>query len=103
MSDALRYEEFLAHLASDCSLRYIADDGSGPSLPAVLAEVGERRERQHFEVFSLLFHVECDVPAQGMHEVAFDDGFATELFLVPVGREGEKFVYEAIFNRRAGS
>jgi hypothetical protein len=100
MSDALRYEEFLAHLASDCSLRYIAEDESGPTLPAVLAEVGARRERAGFEQFALLFHADmADVPQQGNHAVTFDDGVQRVIFLVPIAREGRQVVYEAIFNR----
>lgn len=101
MSEATRYEDFLAHAASTCKLRLDAGDasGPGPELRALLAEVGARSERQGFEVFSLLFHVETGMPQQGMHAVSFDDGTRMEMFLVPIGREGAMIVYEAVFNR----
>lgn len=101
MSDALRYEEFRARLAGECSLRYGDLDANGPSLPAVLAEVGERREQQGFESFALLFHVEnAEAPQQGSHVVTFADGVQLEIFLVPIARDGKRLIYEAVFNRR---
>lgn len=103
MSDALRYEEFRARLASECSLRYGEGDATGPSLPAVLAEVGERHEQRGFESFALLFHVEdVEAPRQGSYVVSFADGVQLEIFLVPVAREGNRLVYEAVFNRTVG-
>jgi hypothetical protein len=103
MSDALRYEEFRARLASECSLRYVDAGAAGPGMSAVLAEVGERRERQGFEWFSLLFHVDgVEAPQQGSHVVRFADGVQLEVFLVPIAREGARMVYEAVFNRATG-
>lgn len=100
MSGSLRYEDFLARLASDCSLRCSAGGDEEPVLPAVLAEVGERRERQGFEVFALLFHaLTPGTPQQGSHSVTFGDGVSWDIFLVPIAREGTRVVYEAIFNR----
>ncbi|RYD14695.1 MAG: hypothetical protein EOP90_12150 [Lysobacteraceae bacterium] len=100
MADALRYEEFRARLASECSVRYGDADATGPSLPAVLAEVGERREQQGFESFALLFHVEnVEAPQQGSHVVRFADGTELDVFLVPIARDGARLVYEAVFNR----
>ncbi len=102
MSDALRYEEFRARLSSECSVRYGDAGAAGPDFPAVLAEVGERREQQGFESFSLLFHVDnVAAPQQGSHVVRFADGVQLDVFLVPIARDGTRLVYEAVFNRKA--
>lgn len=104
MPESMRYEDFLAQLARECSLRYSVGDASEPAFPAVLAEVGERRERQGFELFSLLFHAQtAGTPQQGNHAVAFADGVSWDIFLVPIAREGTRVVYEAIFNRAAAT
>jgi uncharacterized protein DUF6916 len=100
MPESMRYEDFLARRASDCSLRCSAGDAAEQAFPAVLAEVGERGQRQGYEHFSLLFHAEtAATPQQGSYAVTFADGVCWEIFLVPVAREGARVVYEAVFNR----
>lgn len=100
MSEAMRYEDFLARQASRCDLRLGVGDAAEAAFQAMLSEVGERKERQGFENFMLLFRAEpAGAPQQGMHVVTFTDGVQQEIFLVPVARAGEQVDYEAIFNR----
>lgn len=100
MSGSMRYEEFKARVGSACMLGCVAGDARQPAFPAVLAEVGERTQRQAYEGFSMLFRGEPPgAPQQGTHAVTFDDGLSCEIFLVPVAREGAIVAYEAVFNR----
>jgi len=98
MSASMSHEDLSRLQGRSCRLR--ASEGGG-ELTAVLAEVGERRERQGYEHFSLLFHVQqADAPRQGLYVVAIDGEPEREMFLVPVGRDGSQVTYEACFNRR---
>lgn len=100
MSDAMRYEDFLTRKASSCGLRFGVGEAAEAAFQAVLSEVGERKERQGFENFTLLFRAEpAGAPQQGIHVVTFADGVQQEIFLVPVARAGAQVDYEAIFNR----
>ncbi len=73
----------------------------GAEMPATLADVGERLERQGFEQFSLLFQVQqAGEPRQGLHAVVIEGEPVGEMFLVPVARNGDQVSYEACFNRR---
>ena len=51
------------------------------------------------ERFSLLFHGGADFLGQGMRTMDHDALGELTVFLVPVEREGEGYVYEASFNR----
>jgi hypothetical protein len=97
MHASMHHEDFRKLQGRPCMLRA----GDGVELPAVLAEVGERRERQGFEQFSLLFRArQEDAPQQGLYRVAIEGEAEGELFLVPIGRDGDQVSYEACFNRK---
>lgn len=98
----MRYEDLSALLGRACGIRSLDREGDAVELVGVLAEVGERRERNGYEQFALLFKVtEPGVPQQGNYAVAFDGHDPRDIFLVPVARDGMQVAYEAVFNRTA--
>ena len=100
MPASMRHEDWSALLGRACRIRSLDREGEAVELVGVLAEVGERRERQGYEQFVLLFKVdEPGRPQQGNHAVAFDGEDERDIFLVPVAREGTQVAYEAVFNR----
>ena len=51
------------------------------------------------EPFALVFKGEHAEPLpQQLYELLHDDTGALQIFLVPVGQDGNRFVYEAVFN-----
>jgi hypothetical protein len=96
----MRYEDLSALQGRACRIRSLDREGDAVELAGVLAEIGERRERQGYEQFALLFKVdEPGVPQQGNYAVVFEGEDARDIFLVPVAREGARIAYEAVFNR----
>jgi hypothetical protein len=101
MASMLTYQQFAARLGHPCTVRLLVepDDGSA-AIAAVLHQVGERRARDRYEQFALLFRREdAHAPQQGLYEVRFADAEPMALLLVPVARDGAAVHYEACFNR----
>ena len=49
--------------------------------------------------FSVLFRGPLEpVVEQGVYTISIDDGQGSPLFLVPIGRDDEGMLYEAVFN-----
>jgi hypothetical protein len=97
MTASMRHEDFAALAGRTCRLiPKNADDGAERA--GMLSEVSERRERQGYEQFALLFRAD-GAPQQGLYNIVFEGEPAHEIFLVPVGIEGGQVVYEACFNR----
>ncbi|HEU4612081.1 MAG TPA: hypothetical protein VFS15_08390 [Kofleriaceae bacterium] len=104
MPASMRYEDLSALVGRDCRVRALDRGDDAAELAGVLVEVGERRVRQGYEQFALLFKVaEAGMPQQGIYAVRFDGEDARDIFLVPVGREGGATAYEAVFNRTAAA
>jgi hypothetical protein len=102
MPASTRYEDLAALLGRACRIRSLDREGDAVEFDGVLAEVGERRERQGYEQFVLLFKVdESGRPQQGNYAITFDGEDSRDIFLVPVAREGAQVAYEAVFNRSA--
>lgn len=102
MPASMRYEDLSALIGRDCRIRSLDREGDMVELAGVLAEVGERRVRQGYEQFALLFKViEAGMPQQGNYTVSFDGEDARDIFLVPVARDGGQVAYEAVFSRTA--
>ncbi|MGH3089577.1 MAG: DUF6916 family protein [Rubrobacteraceae bacterium] len=73
----------------------VCRDDSGASVELVSVE-GEEPEGRPF---SAAFRGSGDVPlSQGIHRMEHREIGAFELFLVPVGPDGEGLLYEAVFN-----
>jgi hypothetical protein len=61
-----------------------------------LTSAETKPERQPF---SLTFKGRCrDVPAQGLYQLEHPTIGELGIFLVPVGMEGEEYLFEAVFN-----
>lgn len=104
MPASMRYEDLSALLGRACRIRSLDREGEAVEFAGALVEVGERRERQGFEQFVLLFKVdEPGRPQQGNYTILFDGEEDRGIFLVPVAREGAQVAYEAVFNRVAAT
>jgi hypothetical protein len=92
---------FATHVGSSFGVRRV------PPTTLTLVEVAEPEpddQPDGFEVFSLLFRgAAADFIGQGMHPLAHEALGEFELFVVPIGRDGDDIVYEAAFNRFARS
>jgi len=77
----------------------VVDDPAAP-FDLELTEVSELKAAQGQETFSLLFHGPGErFIAQAIHRLHHGRLGELELFLVPVGKVGASFQYEAVFNR----
>lgn len=102
MPASMRYEDLAALTGRDCRVRPLDREGDVAERSGVLVEVGERRVRQGYEQFALLFKVsEVGMPHQGNYAITFDGEDARDIFMVPVARDGGHVAYEAVFNRTA--
>lgn len=78
--------------------RFMACPGED-SLILDLMDVRPGRIQPGWECFSLLFRGSAQrMLPQGMWKVAAPGGETIDLFLVPVGREEDLYLYEAVFN-----
>jgi|GEM_PF-6737451 len=100
MPASMHYDAFAALAGKACRLESLDREGPAVDLPAVLVEVGERKERYVYEQFALLFKAtEAGWPQQGNYRVTFEGDDPREIFLVPVARSGDQVDYEAVFYR----
>jgi hypothetical protein len=77
----------------------VADETSG-GFDLELTQVSERRAAQRQEGFSILFRGPADRFApQRIYKLKHERLGEFDLFLVPVGKDGEAIMYEAVFNR----
>ena len=89
-----------AQFAENLSQIFAIQLGNEEFLDITLSEVSELRESARQERFSLLFKGPGDpfLPQQ-LYRMRHEKLGAFEIFLVPVGREQDDFLYEAVFNR----
>jgi hypothetical protein len=65
-----------------------------------LAQVSEMRTTSSSQVFSILFRGPAGwFMPQHIYRLGHDRLGELELFLVPIGKEGESILYEAVFNQ----
>ena len=93
--DRLTHDFFQEHVAETFTLHL----NGGGSVDLYLSEISPLKKSQHNEHFSVIFHGPSDFfLKQGMYSMESSAG-TIELFIVPVGKEGSEFLYEAVFNR----
>jgi hypothetical protein len=69
--------------------------GSGPLEVELVSVEGEPEGRP----FSVVFRGPADAPlSQGIHRMEHPKMGSLDIFLVPIGPDGEGFLYEAVFN-----
>lgn len=97
MSDnELTYEQFAESL--NTTYRLLLDESRVFEIK--LAEVSARRGSRRQERFSLIFKGSLDLfLPQNSYRAEHDRLGAFDLFLVPVEKEEDAFLYEAFFNR----
>ena len=95
MMDPLSIETYRILLNQKFSIYF----GPENKLEAELVEVADRTRSKDQVQFSLLFNVPEAAPCeQGLYKVEHPEMEKTELFLVPVGKDGEGIKFEAVFN-----
>jgi hypothetical protein len=88
---------FRVRVGSAEELLQLAQVTPGPSTPA-------GAKGPHYENFSLIFHgTGSRLIPQGTYAFSHEQLGAFDLFIVPVGREGEVILYQAVFNRLLGT
>jgi hypothetical protein len=94
--DQLNAAVFSEHLKTSFRVRI----GEDRTLDIELIEVTPKRSTPRQEQFSILFHGPSDsFLQQQIYQLEHDGLGSFDLFLVPVGRQEEGFLYEAVFNR----
>jgi hypothetical protein len=94
--DGLHYEDFAPHVNS----KFRAQLGNGSTMELELINVEEKSPSPRQEQFVLTFRAPSDAPPEQQiftlqHE-ALGSGI---MFLVPIGRDAGRLIYEAVFNR----
>lgn len=69
------------------------------TLTLTLDEVKDRGSNASFEQFTLLFRGSADLPMpQGVYKLQEERLGIVEWLLVPVGKEADSYLYEAVFS-----
>ena len=96
MGDSLTHENFAAQLNKN--FRVQIDEANAVDL--VLAEVSELKSSARQEQFSIVFHGPLETfLGQGLRQFEHDEMGRFTLFLVPIGKDDNRYSYEAVFNR----
>jgi hypothetical protein len=96
MSDNLTQEAFQENLNTEFRVRLDPSTTVAVELVELLEDVSTSRQEQ----FSITFRGPLETPfGQGMRDVEHDKMGAFVLFLVPIAKNPDGMVYEAVFNR----
>jgi hypothetical protein len=96
MSDKLTHADFQQRLHS--KFRLMRDETSPIELE--LSEVSALKTARRQEMFSVYFRGPAEfVLPQCIYRLEHETLAGCELFLVPIGRDGDGVTYEAVFNR----
>jgi len=89
------YEGFVENNNS----RFTVGLPSGKKLEVLLIDISDRRVSARQEQYSITFRSPADtfIP-QGMYRFEHDKLGSFELFIVPIGKDGQGYSYEATFN-----
>jgi len=98
MLDQLTKEQFTPHVGSTFQVRLNPQE----TVPLTLAEVSvypDHEEGPRRQPFSLIFHgAHRFVLPQRVYPIEHQNLAAMEIFLVPLGPDGQGMRYEAVFN-----
>lgn len=97
MLENLTLPVFARHLQT----RFRVDAETGPATELELIQAEDRGSTPRQEQFSLLFRGPVFLP-QHIYSLSHDQLGQFGLFLVPVGKDGQGYLYQAVFNRLAG-
>jgi hypothetical protein len=75
-------------------------DEPGLGVELLLAQVSELKATREAQTFSIIFHgpADCLMP-QRIYRLAHPRLGEFDLFLVPIGAQGNRVMYEAVFNQ----
>ena len=104
MLDQLEAKDFSPYVSEKFDVGLSSSDPIEAELVEVSEYEGRAEElgptdRKRKRPFSILFKIENDPPLpQDIYKVEHNEMATMELFLVPIGRDGDGFLYEAVFN-----
>ncbi|MGB8648895.1 MAG: hypothetical protein WCF84_26900 [Anaerolineae bacterium] len=87
-------------IAEYVSAPFVVLDAPAAPVTLQLTEVTPQRATSRQEMFSLMFHGPADhFMPQNMYRLEHERLGEFQLLLVPIGRDQDGYVYEAVFNR----
>lgn len=95
MERRLEKTEFVENV--NTKFRVPLDDANALELELVSVQDGQSTPRQ--EQFSLMFEGPLTYLPQRIYRMEHERMGTISLFLVPIGKTEDKFIYEAVFNR----
>lgn len=98
MAASLTEEEFSKHVNTIFSLNVGDQSPVDLELVAVKGYMNKPGEAEGMERFSLFFNGPKPLLPQSTYSLSNDEMGTFDLFLVPIGAEGDGFRYEAVFN-----
>jgi hypothetical protein len=88
------------NLSENVKTKFNVQLAEGRTVELELTEVKVHLSSPRQEMFSLFFHGPQDVLLpQNTYRLEHERLGASDLFLVPVGKDEDGFIYEALFNR----
>lgn len=94
--DSLHYEDFLPHVNS----KFTAQLNDASTIELELTQVEEKSPSPRQEQFILTFRAPFSVPPQQqMFNLDHEQLGSGIMFLVPVGKDANGIIFEAVFNR----
>lgn len=95
--DSLHYADFAPHI----NTRFQVQLNDNEIMEIQLVGVDEKTSSPRQEQFALTFRAPGNAPPhQWLYHLQHEQLGSGKLFLVPIGREGDALIYEAVFNRR---
>ena len=95
--DSLHYADFAPYINTKFQVQ-LNDDAT---MEIELIRVEEKPSSTRQEQFALTFRAPANAPPQQwLYQLQHEQLGSGKLFLVPIEREGEALIYEAVFNRR---
>ncbi|HEV7678738.1 MAG TPA: hypothetical protein VGQ42_09245 [Candidatus Dormibacteraeota bacterium] len=87
-------------LAEQLHSSFDVELGDGSRVSLRLVELEDRRSTAEQEQFALVFGAPASMPPQqGVYRLEHQVLGAIDIFLVPIGRDGDALLLEAVFNR----
>ncbi len=100
MTQELTRDDYAANLNTDFTVEFTPE----LKVPMKLIEVSEEAEQYGQRSYSLIFQAPGDTPVeQKLMAVEHEKLGRSDLFLVPIAKDGRGLIFQALFNKLVGS